>query len=60
MSQPTPYFYNALVPSSGSYMPKKLSGRFWEINILSEKLTMTDDDGQLGIRKVPLPFGWRS
>ena len=23
---------------------KKLSGSFWEINILSEKLTTTDDD----------------
>ena len=42
---------------------KKLSGSFWEINILSEKLTTTtvdDDDGQIGIRKAPLPFGWRS
>ena len=25
---------------------KKLSGSFWEINILSEKLTTTDDDGR--------------
>ena len=45
---------------------KKLSGSFWEINILSEKLTTTDDgrrttdDGRIGIRKAPLPFGWRS
>ena len=38
---------------------KKLSGHFWEINHLSEKLT-TDDDGRIGIRKAPLPFGWRS
>ena len=47
---------------------KKLSGSFWEINILSEKLTTTTDDGRqtttddgrIGIRKAPLPFGWRS
>ena len=41
---------------------KKLSNSFWEINILSDKLTTmtTDDDEQLGIRKVPLHFGWRS
>ena len=45
---------------------KKLSDSFWEINILSEKLTTTtdddddDDDGRIGIRKAPLPFGWRS
>ena len=46
---------------------KKLSGSFWEINILSEKLTTTDDgrrqttdDGRIGIRKAPMPFGWRS
>ena len=44
----------------------KLSNSFWEIHILSEKLTTdddgrrrttTDDDGQLGIRKATLPFG---
>ena len=41
---------------------KKLSGRFWEINILSEKLPMDDDDDdrRIGIRKASLPFGWRS
>ena len=40
---------------------KKLSGSFWEINILSEKLTpTTTDDGRIGIRKAPLPLGWRS
>ena len=38
---------------------KKLSGRSWEINLLSERL-MTTDDGQIGIRKAPLPFGWGS
>ena len=43
----------------------KLSNSFWEIHILSEKLTTDDDgrrrtttdDGQLGIRKATLPFG---
>ena len=40
---------------------KKLSGRFWKINILVEKLTPTTDaDGRIGIRKAPLPSGWRS
>ena len=38
---------------------QKLSNRFWEINILSEKLT-TDDDGRIGISKAPLLSGWRS
>ena len=32
---------------------KKLLDSFWEIKLLSEKLT-DDDDGQLGIRKDPL------
>ena len=49
-------------------MPKKIKviKQFGEIKLLSEKL-MTDgwtdgrtDDGQLGIRKAPLSFGWRS
>ena len=34
---------------------KKLSGRFWENNILSEKLTTDDNDGRIGISKAPLP-----
>ena len=38
---------------------KKLSASFWEIKLLNEKLT-TDDDERIGIRKAPLPFGWRS
>ena len=46
--QPNPYVYCTLVPS-------------WEIKLLSEMLMTNDeDDGQLGIRKAPLPFGWRS
>ena len=39
---------------------KKLSGHFWEINHLSEKLTTDDDDGRIAIRKAQLPSGWRS
>ena len=36
--------------------------RFWEIILLSEKLTPTTDhdDGRISIRKAPLPFGWWS
>ena len=68
--QPNPYFYSILVPKEASCKQKKkktLSCHFWEINSLSQKLTdgrTTDgrrtDDGQLGIRKAPLPFGCRS
>ena len=31
---------------------KKWSGRFWEVNILSEKLTPTDDDDNDGRRRT--------
>ena len=44
-------------------MPKKeknVSDSFGEIKLLIEKLTTDDDDGRIGIRKAPLPFGWRS
>ena len=47
MIQPNPYLYSTWVPScTPKKMKKKLSGRFWEINILSEKLTMDDDNGR--------------
>ena len=36
---------------------KKVIRQFLRIELLSEKLT---DDGQLGITKGPLPFGWQS
>jgi hypothetical protein len=39
---------------------KKLLKRFSEIGTFKEKLTPTDgraDDGQVGIRKAPLPDG---
>ena len=35
---------------------KKLSGRFWEINWKVDAAA----DGRIGIRKAPLPSGWRS
>ena len=40
---------------------QKLSGRFWEINILNEswRRRRTTDDKQINIRKTQLSFGWR-
>ena len=53
--QPNPYVYSTLVPSEGSFIPKKSYQTLFEKSTKHFKWKVDADDGRLGIRKSPLP-----